>query len=127
MTPADLERGVDWIETRWGQATAWSRWEELYEDFADYSAGALMEALSLLYRGGQKYPPGSAEVMKTISETQRKRIERGEDDQVRVECESHTWAVPTAAYVDTVPSCVRCGVDALPGTRIMVGGEVVVV
>jgi len=117
MNYLDLERAVDWIETRWGSSKAWIRWEQLEPDFAPFSAGAMMEGLNNLYRAGHKYAPTPAEVMKTVRETQRLRIDRGEDKPERLACtpNDHVFAGPWPTDKTRKQECVMCG--AVGGTQ----------
>lgn len=109
MNFVDLEKAVTWIETRWGRTNKWDRFHDLYSDFAPYTAGALKQALYQLYRGGQKYPPGPPELLKTVSEVQQLRVARGEDDIPRACNGDHTWAAPLPFDEDRHVTCVLCG------------------
>lgn len=109
MNYLDLEKAVDWIETRWGTSKAWARWEELYDDFANYTAGALRQALHQFYKAGHRYPPSPAELMKATAEVQALRIARG-DDQIPRDCSGdHVWADPLPFEEDRHRICVLCG------------------
>ena len=109
MTLVDLARAVDWIETRWGSSKAWQRWEELFEDFATYTAGALKQALYEFYNAGHRYAPTPSELKKKISEVQRLRIERGDDPVSRVCLGDHVFAGPGPDDEDRHYYCVLCG------------------
>jgi len=117
MNYLDLERAVDWIETRWGSSKAWVRWEQLEPDFAPFTAGSMMEALNTLFRSGHKFAPSPPELYKVVRETQRLRIERGEDPAERLACtsETHVWAGPWPSDDTNKQRCVMCG--AVGGTH----------
>lgn len=109
MNATDIGRAVNWMESRWGHQAAWKDWEELWLDFSVYSAGALMQALNEWYRSGQKFAPKPSELLRSVGEVQRRRIERGEDLPLELPCESHVWSDPLPFDDDRHRVCVRCG------------------
>jgi hypothetical protein len=108
MTNLELFEAVKWINTRWGGTKQWASWELLYSDFAGFTAGAVMESLSELYRSGLKYAPGPSEVLAAVKKTQARRVQSGEDELDRSCTGRHVWSAP-APLDDRVDSCVLCG------------------
>lgn len=109
MVPSDLARGVAFMESRWGFQKKWANTTSFFEDFAPYTAGALMETLNSWFRAGNKFPPAPSELVKAIGETQVRRIAHGQDNLDDTPCAVHLWAAPDAWDEDRHQVCVRCG------------------
>lgn len=106
----DMEQLVSKIEVRWGpNQKSWLQWEKLADDFAPYTAGAMFEALELLYRSGIKTAPSSSEMMRKTAEVQALRYERGVDEMLRTCSGQHVWANPFPTDKDRRQMCVLCG------------------
>lgn len=109
LTPTDLERAVSWMEARWGHQKKWATAHvDLFEDFANFTPGALMETLTLWYRAGNKFAPSPSELRSEVAKTQRLRTERG-DDVIADECVNHAWAAPDPWDTDRHLVCAVCG------------------
>lgn len=109
LTPSDLERAVSWMEARWGHQKKWATAHiDLYEDFAGFTPGALMETLTLWYRSGNKFAPTPSELRSETARTQRLRTERG-IDVITAECVNHVWAAPDPWDDDQRMVCAVCG------------------
>lgn len=109
MTNLELFEAVKWINIRWGGTKQWASWEDLYPDFAGFTAGAVMESLSELYRSGLKYAPGPSEVLAAVKKTQARRVQSGEDELDRTCTGKHVWSLPTPTD-PRLESCVLCDV-----------------
>lgn len=109
MSPVDLRDAVSWMSARWGYEKAWSDWESLAADFEPYTVGALKEALNAWYRRGESRQPKPSQLLKAVSETQLRRIERGVDEFDRGCAGNHVWADPTPTDTDRHQTCVLCG------------------
>ncbi len=108
MIPLDLQRAVEYMELHWGRSNKWDRWEDLYPEFASFTAGALNQALNQLYRSGAKFTPSSSELWKAVSEVQAQRVAHDEDDIDQSCGGNHVWADPLPTDDDRHRTCVRC-------------------
>lgn len=121
LTPSDLERAVSWMEARWGKNKKWDHVFDLYEDFANFTPGALMEALHGWYRAGNKFAPGPAELRAEVARVQKHRVDRGEDLVIDEVCEVHKWAAPDPWDTDRRMVCAVC---SEPGPKFHCPGHV---
>ena len=93
MTPLEWGTVVDWIIDRWGVSAAWKRPAAIYDDFAQFTKGAAMEAAWNLYREGLRYSPGPSVMYATTARVQQTRYESGVDQIRMVPCDRHRWAI----------------------------------
>lgn len=111
MTPLDLRDAVDWMESRWGYNKGWSDWESLHVDFANFSVGSLKQALHEWYRRGERSGPNPSQLLKAVSETHLRRIERGVEEADRSCGGDHVFADPLPTDDERRRTCVLCGED----------------
>jgi hypothetical protein len=99
------------MEARWGFQKAWvpSAFPSLYEDFAPFSAGALMQALNEWYRFGNAFAPKPSQLLKATADVARLRLAAGIDGLEAIPCVEHRWADPSPFDEDRHLTCVLCG------------------
>lgn len=110
VTPTDLTDAISWMEARWGYQKIWAEgWRSLYEDFAQFTAGALTEALEEWYESGARFAPKPPELRKAVADHARARIYAGIDPPVVTHCVTHRYADPQPYEEDRHLRCVNCG------------------
>lgn len=110
MSPSDLAEAVAWLESRWGFQKVWGSWQDVYEDFAPYSAGALKDALHSWFREGNKFAPKPSELVSAVAVASNRRIEAGVDEPFDRDClGNHRWSAPLPLDDDRRCWCVLCG------------------
>ncbi len=109
MNTLDIEEVVAWMEARWGPDKAWGSWPDFYDDFASFTAGAMRETLYQWFKAGHRFGPKPSELVHAVSQTQARRVDRGEDEVERSCHGKHVWAEPAPYDEDRHQVCVLCG------------------
>lgn len=95
MIAADLERVYSYIEGHWGDVPkAWKNHRVMADEFGPFTLGAVLDALSEMFREGHDFAPKPPKVYQRTLATQARRYERGEDERPAKECMGdHVWGV----------------------------------
>lgn len=107
MTPTDMGRLCDLIESRWGpNQRAWAAVSQLWSEFQDFTTGAVFEAVHDLFREGHRMAPTPSEVYSRALIVAKRRVEDGIDPTPPQECsDRHRWGVVHYAGANSLDDC----------------------
>lgn len=117
MTLIDFTQTLEWLEDRYGAlGPAWKRPDRVFDDFGQFTAGAMKEAANDWYKSGEPFAPKPSQLLKLVVSVSHERQARGEDPVVERKCTGkHVWALAGATGLDPrTDICALCHTERRP-------------